>query len=63
MLGRIVHLPSEMCRINQTRRTNDHPAEASAEGNCHPPGAVICVDLQPRVHLASFAALNGYAAL
>lgn len=57
MLRWVVHLPSEMCHINQTQHTNDHLAEAPAEGNCRPPGAVICVDLRPQAHLASSAAL------
>lgn len=57
MLRWAVHLTSEMCHINHTQCTNDHLAEAPAEGNCCPPGTVICVDLQPQTHLASSAAL------
>lgn len=57
MLRWAVHLPSEMCHINHNQSTNDHLAEAPAEGNFCPLGTIICVDLQAQAHLASSTAL------
>ena len=48
------HLPSEMCHINQRGDTNDNLSEVPAEGPSAPL-AVVCVDIQRQVHLASMA--------